>query len=190
MEKKILIESSARHVHLTAEDVEVLFGKGAELIFKKALSQPGQFQSEQRVDLVGPKSTLKNVSILGPIRKATQVELSYTDARALGIQVPLRESGHTEGSAGGFTIVGPEGSIEVKEGAIAAQRHAHLIPETAEKWGLKNGDLISIKTEGDRGLVFDNVVVRVREDFADAVHIDTDEANAMGYAGTTYVTVL
>ena len=185
MERTVLIESSARHVHQTQEHVEILFGKGAELTFKKELSQPGQFQSEQRVDLVGPKNTLKNISILGPVRKATQVELSCTDARALGIKVPVRESGDIAGSAP-VTIVGPEGSIDIAEGAIAAKRHIHLTPADAEEFGVTNGQIVSVKTEGERGLVFDNVVVRVSPNFKKAMHIDTDEANAMGYAGETY----
>lgn len=189
MERKILIESSARHVHLTPEDVEVLFGKGAKLTVKKELSQPGQFQSEQRVDLVGPRNTIKNVSILGPTRKKTQIEISYTDARKLGITVPLRESGDVAGSAA-VTIVGPEGTIEAPEGAIAAKRHVHLTPEGAEEFGVKNGQIVSVKVGGERGLVFDNVVVRVSPNYAPAMHIDTDEANAIGYAGETYGVIL
>lgn len=189
MERKVLVESSARHVHLTAADVEILFGKGAELIVKKDLSQPGQFQAEQRVDLVGPKNTIKNVAILGPIRSATQIELSYTDARNLGIKVPLRESGDVEGSAA-LTIVGPAGTLEAPQGAIAAKRHIHLTPADAEEFNVSNGDIVSVKVEGERGLVFDNVVVRVSPKFAKAMHIDTDEANAIGYAGETYGVII
>lgn len=185
MERKVLVESSARHVHLSKQDVEILFGEGATLIFKRPLSQPGQFQSEQRVDLVGPKNTIKNVAILGPERKNTQVELSYTDARNLGVSVPLRESGDTAGSTG-LTLVGPAGSVEIPEGAIAAKRHIHITPEEAEEYGIENGQIVSVKVEGDRGLVFDNVVVRVNSNFKKAMHIDTDEANAIGYSGETY----
>jgi len=189
MERKVLVESSARHVHLSQQDVEALFGKGATLIFKRALSQPGQFQSEQRVDLVGPKNTIKNVAILGPERKNTQVELSYTDARNLGITVPLRESGDTAGSTG-LTLVGPVGSIDIPEGAIAAKRHIHITPDEAAEYGIENGQIVSVKVEGERGIVFDNVVVRVNPNFKKAMHIDTDEANAIGYCGETYGDIL
>ena len=175
---EILVETSARHVHLAKEHLDILFGKDYELTKKKDLSQPGQYACEERVDIVGPKKTLAGVSILGPVRPATQVELSATDARSIGINTEIRESGCIDGTAG-CKIVGPCGEVEISEGVIIAKRHLHLIPETAEQLGLANGDIVSveIKTNG-RSLIFGDVVARVSEKFADAMHIDTDESNA------------
>ncbi len=177
---EVLIETSARHVHVTQETLEALFGKGAVLTKKKDLSQPGQFASEQRVTVVGPKKELANVSILGPCRSADQVELSATDARSVGLDIAIRESGKIEGTPG-CTLRGPAGEVTIKEGVIVAKRHIHLTPATAEKNGLKNGDVVWVKcnTNG-RAAVLGDVVVRVRDDFADAMHIDTDESNAIG----------
>lgn len=175
---EILVETSARHIHVTKEHLEILFGEGYELTKKKDLSQPGQFACEERVDIVGPKKTLTGVSILGPVRPATQVELSATDARSIGIATEIRESGSIEGTAG-CKVVGPCGEVEISEGVIIAKRHLHLVPETAEKLGLNNGDVVSVKIDTDgRSLVFGDVVARVSEKFADAMHIDTDESNA------------
>lgn len=186
LEKKILVETSARHVHLTDEHIEVLFGKGKTLTVRNMLSQPGQFASCERVDLVGPKNTIKNVLILGPARKATQVEISMTDARTLGITAPVRESGDIKGSTG-IKIVGPAGELNIEEGVIIAKRHAHLTPEIAKDWDVSNGEIVQIKIEnGIRGLIFDDVVVRVSPNFAPAVHLDTDEANAAGCSGEVY----
>ena len=183
---KILVETSARHVHVTAETLEILFGKGHELTVKKYLSQPGQFASEERIDVVGPKNTLKNVSILGPIRKANQVEVSLSDARTLGVAAPVRESGDVAGSAP-VKLVGPCGEIGLTEGCIAAKRHIHLTPKDAEEYGLENGQIVSVKLDDTaRPLVFGDVVVRVSEKFAPAMHIDTDESNAAGCAGNVY----
>ncbi len=175
---KVLVETSARHVHVTKEDLETLFGAGYELHVKKMLSQPGQFASEERVDVVGPKRTLSGVSILGPIRKATQVELSLTDARSIGCTAPVRESGDLAGS-GACRLVGPKGEVEVREGVIAAKRHIHMTPKDAAEFGVKDKDevMVKIPSEG-RALVFDDVVVRVSENFSLAMHIDTDESNA------------
>ncbi|MBQ8884276.1 MAG: phosphate propanoyltransferase [Oscillospiraceae bacterium] len=179
MSNKILIETSARHVHVSAEALEVLFGKGAELTKKKDLSQPGQYACEERVTIVGPKKQLANVSILGPVRPATQVELSATDARSIGVPVVIRESGDIAGTPG-CKIIGPAGEIEISEGVIVAKRHIHMIPETAEKLGLKNKDIVWVKAETDgRTALLGDVVVRVSENFADAMHIDTDESNAI-----------
>ncbi len=179
MSNKILIETSARHVHVSAEALEVLFGKGAELTKKKDLSQPGQYACEERVTIVGPKKQLANVSILGPVRPATQVELSATDARSIGVPVVIRESGDIAGTPG-CKIIGPAGEIEISEGVIVAKRHIHMIPETAEKLGLKNKDIVWVKAETDgRTAILGDVVVRVSETFADAMHIDTDESNAI-----------
>ena len=175
---KILVETSARHVHVTKEDLETLFGAGHELTVKSWLSQPGQFASEEQVDVVGPKNTLKRVRILGPVRPATQVELSLTDARSIGVTAPIRESGDIEGS-GACTLVGPAGSVTVEQGVIAAKRHIHMTPADAEEFGVKDKDNVSVKvcTDG-RALTFDDVVVRVSDNFSLAMHIDTDESNA------------
>ncbi|MGI5888231.1 MAG: PduL/EutD family phosphate acyltransferase [Oscillospiraceae bacterium] len=190
MEKQVLVEISARHVHVTQETLEKLFGKGHQLTVKKMLSQPGQFASMEKVDIVGPKRTLSGVSILGPCRKADQVELSLTDARNIGLTVPIRESGDLEGSAA-CKIVGPCGEIELKQGVIAAERHVHLTPETAEKWGLKEKQKVSVKIETPaRSLTFDDVVIRVSDKFTNAMHVDTDEGNAAGISGTATGVIL
>ena len=174
---KFVVETSARHVHVTQEDLETLFGKGHELTKKKDLSQPGQFACEEKVTIVGSKKEMK-ASILGPVRPETQVELSLTDARSIGVDAPIRESGDVAGS-GACKLVGPAGEVELKEGVIAAKRHIHATPEDAEKLGVKDKDVVSVKidTEG-RSLVFGDVVVRVSPKYALAMHIDTDESNA------------
>lgn len=180
MSNTVLVETSARHVHLSKEDLETLFGKGYELTVKKNLSQPGQFAAEERVKLVGAKKELAGVSILGPCRKATQVELSLTDARSIGVTAPVRESGDIAGS-GACKIVGPAGEIEIKEGVIAAKRHIHMTPADAEKFGVKDAQVVSVKIDTNgRALTFGDVVVRVSDKYALAMHIDTDESNAAG----------
>lgn len=190
MEKKILVETSARHVHLTEADMETLLGKGQTLTVKKMLSQPGQFASNERINLVGPKGAINNVLILGPTRPATQVEISLTDARALGISVPVRESGDIAGSSA-LKLVGPAGEVEITEGAIAAKRHMHLDPATAEELGVSDKQIVSAKIcTADRSLVFGDVVVRVSPNFAPAIHIDTDEANAAGCSGEVYAEII
>ena len=190
MEKKILVETSARHVHLTEADVETLLGKGNALTVKKMLSQPGQFASNERITLDGPKNSISNVLILGPTRSATQVEISLTDARALGVSVPVRESGDIKGSAG-VKLVGPAGEVELTEGAIAAKRHIHLDPATAEELGVTDKQIVSTKIETTgRSIIFGDVVVRVNANFAPAVHIDTDEANAAGCVGEVYAEII
>ncbi len=194
--KDILVETSARHVHVTQETLEVLFGKGAELTVRNPLSQPGQFASGQRVDIVGYKlnkatgekveTRIKNVSILGPVRKENQVEVSLTDARTLGIAAPVRESGNIAES-GACKLVGPCGEVELKEGVIVAKRHIHMTPADAEEFGVTNGQIVQLEVQtAERSLIFGDVVVRVRSDFALACHIDTDESNAAGCAGTVY----
>lgn len=177
---KFLVETSARHVHVCKETLETLFGAGYELTVKKPLSQPGQYASNERVTVVGPKRELANVSILGPCRGADQVELSATDARSIGISAPVRESGDVAGSAG-CKLVGPCGEVELKEGVIVAKRHIHVTPEDAEKLGVADKEIVKVAcgSEG-RKLVFDDVVIRVSEKFATAMHIDTDESNACG----------
>ena len=178
-ENEVLIETSARHVHVTQETLEALFGAGAQLTKKKDLSQPGQFASEQRVTVVGPKKELANVSILGPVRSADQVELSATDARSIGLGIDIRESGDIAGTPG-CTLRGPAGEVTIKEGVIVAKRHIHLTPETAEKLGVKNKDIVWVKTNTNgRNAILGDVVIRVSDKFADAMHIDTDESNAI-----------
>ena len=182
-EMKIIIEGSGKHCHLTQETLEVLFGKGFQLEVKKMLSQPNQFASNQKVTVVGPKGETK-LSILGPCRNVDQVELSFTDARSLGLDCPIRLSGDLKGSAG-CTIIGPEGQVELKEGAIIAMRHCHISPEDGEKWGIKNGDQLMVKCgEGTgRALIFDDVVARVGPEHATCMHIDYDELNAAALFG-------
>ena len=185
MANKILVETSARHVHLTKESVEILFGKGHELTNKKDLSQPGQFACEEKVTVVGPRGSLK-ASILGPTRPADQVELSLTDARTIGIAgVPVRESGDVAGSPG-CVLEGPCGSVEIKEGVIAAKRHIHMTPADAEAFGVEDKQIVGVKLDTPRGLIFGDVVVRVNKNFALAMHIDTDESNAACAFGEVY----
>lgn len=170
---------SARHVHLTQEHVEALFGKGYQLTKKKDL-MGGQFASNEQVTIVGLKlRAIENVRILGPVRSRTQVEISATDARTLGIKAPIRESGHLDGSAP-IAIVGPKGAIYLKEGAIIAMRHIHMTPSDAQAAGLKNGDIVSVRADNERGTIFNHVVIRVDPKFTLEMHIDTDEANAAG----------
>ena len=194
--REILVETSARHVHVTQETLEALFGKGAQLEVRAELSQPGQFVSKQRIDLVwfklnkvtGEKvpTVLKGVSILGPVRKADQVELSFTDARALGVNAPVRESGDVAGSAA-CKLVGPAGEVELKEGVIVAKRHIHMTEADAEEFGVTNGQIVKLEVNTNgRSLIFGDVVVRVRNDFALACHIDTDESNAAAASGVVY----
>lgn len=190
MERKVLIEISARHVHVSREALDTLFGAGYELTPKKDLSQPGQFACEERVSVVGPKRELKNVSILGPVRPETQVELSATDARSIGISAPVRESGDISGSAP-CKIVGPCGEIEISEGVIIAKRHIHMTPEDAAGYGLSDKQVVKVNIQTpERSLCFGDVVVRVKPTFRLAMHIDTDEGNAAGVSGTVYGNIL
>lgn len=180
MSKPILVETSARHVHVSAADLETLFGAGYTLTPKKDLSQPGQFACEERVDVVGPKRTITGVSILGPTRPETQVELSLTDARSIGVAAPVRESGDIAGS-GACKLVGPKGEVELTAGVIAAKRHIHMTPADAAEYGCQDKEIVSVQVESDgRSLTFGDVVVRVSPSYALAMHIDTDEANAAG----------
>lgn len=186
MDNKFIVETSARHVHLCEKDIETLFGKGAALTHKKDLSQPGQFACEERVTVVGPKREIANVIVLGPARDATQVELSLTDARTLGISAPVRESGDIAGTPG-CKIVGPCGEVEIAEGVIAAKRHVHMTPEDAERFGVSDKEVVSVKIDSDgRSLIFGDVVIRVKPTFALAMHIDTDESNAACASGACY----
>ena len=190
MAKDFIIETSARHVHVTQETLEKLFGAGFKLSVRKELSQPGQFASGEKVEVVGPKGTLK-CSILGPVRKENQVELSFTDARTLGVVAPVRESGDIAGSAA-VKLVGPAGEVELTEGAIVAKRHVHMTPEDAKNFGVENGEVVKVQVLNDTGrkLVFDDVVIRVSSSYALAMHIDTDEANAGALFGDIRGTIL
>ena len=186
MSNKFIVETSARHVHLSAEHIEILFGKGAALTHKKDLSQPGQFACEERVTIEGPKGAIKNVIILGPARPQSQVEVSLTDARSLGVVAPVRESGDLAGSAG-CKLIGPAGEVEIAEGVIAAKRHIHATPEYAEAAGIADKEIVKVKVVSNgRSLIFDDVVVRVSPKFAPAMHIDTDESNAACAFGEVY----
>ena len=185
---KILVETSARHIHLTQEALEYLMGEGFQLQVRSQLSQPGQFVSTTRLDIVGPKKTISRVSILGPVRKFNQVEVSLTDARTLGVNAPVRESGDIEGSAP-IKIVNPENGreLDLKEGLIVAKRHIHMTPKDAEDFDVKNGDIVKVKISNTgRALIFDDVVMRVREKFHLNMHIDTDESNAACASGEVY----
>ena len=184
--KEILVEMSARHIHVSKEALEALYGVGYELTKKKDLSQPGQYACAEKLQVVGPKGALM-ASILGPTRPASQVELSLTDARTIGVVAPIRESGDIAGS-GACKLVNPEtgAELELTEGVIAAKRHIHLTPEAAEEMGVKDKQIVSVKIESERTAVLGDVVVRVNASFAPAMHIDTDEANATCAFGLVY----
>lgn len=178
MAKPVLVETSARHAHVSRRVLDILFGEGYELTKKKDLSQPGQYACEERIQVIGPKGSFPGVSILGPVRPETQVELSAGDARSIGVKAPIRESGDLEGS-GGCKIVGPKGEVELKDGVIIAKRHIHMTPEDAEKYNLQDKQIVNVKVETDgRSLIFGDVIVRVSPSYALAMHIDTDECNA------------
>lgn len=176
---KVKVEISARHIHLNQSDLEKLFGAGYVLKKLKDLSQEGEFAAEETVTLVGPKRKLENLRVVGPVRPATQIELAYTDAFFLGLDAPLRISGDVVGSAGA-KLIGPAGEVDLKEGIIVPKRHLHINQKEADELGIKNDDLVKVKTVGERGLIFENVVVRIKPNFHTSIHIDTDEANASG----------
>jgi putative phosphotransacetylase len=168
---------SNRHIHLSKEHLEILFGEGYNLIKMKDLSQPGQYAAEEKVDVVGIKGTLKGVRILGPTRSETQVEISLTDSFVLGVTPPVRDSGDLSDSPGA-KIVGPEGEITIDKGIIVAARHIHMHTSDAENFGVMDNEIVSVKIEGKRGLIFDNVLIRVHKDYALEMHVDIDEGNA------------
>jgi propanediol utilization protein len=174
---KVPVGISNRHIHLSQEDLETLFGAGYELTVRNDLSQTGQFAAEETVTIQGPKSSMVNVRILGPTRKETQLEISRTDSFALGVKPPVRDSGFLDGTPG-ITVIGPKGQIALERGVIIAQRHIHMTEEDATAFGVKDKDLVSVRVDGERAVVFENVLVRVRNDFVLEMHIDTDEANA------------
>lgn len=172
------LEASGRHVHVTKEQAQLLFGHG--LTAKRPLSQPGQYLANERVTVIGPKGEFKNVAVLGPERKEAQVEISLTDGKSLGLTPPIRASGNVENSPGAI-LVGPSGRVELSRGVIAAQRHIHMTPEDASRFGVQDKQIVRLQTYTDRPLVFGNTVVRVSKDFATFVHLDYDEANACGF---------
>ncbi len=196
-ELKFIVETSARHVHLTQETVEVLFGKGHELTPRKYLSQPGQYASTDKVTVIGYNKKDPNgprpsaaFSILGPVRNSNQVEVSFTDARTLGLSAPVRESGDIAGS-GKCTIKGPCGEVDLEEGVIVAKRHIHMTPEDAANFGVENGQIVSVKVSGTgRETIFGDVVIRVSKNYALAMHIDTDECNAAAAFGEIWGTIV
>lgn len=174
---KVPVGISNRHIHLSQQDLETLFGPGYALTVRNDLSQTGQYAAEETVTIEGPKSSMANVRILGPTRKETQIEISRTDSFALGLKPPVRDSGFLKDSPG-ITVVGPKGKISLDQGVILAQRHIHMTEADAESFRVKDKDFVSVRVGGERGVTFDNVLVRVRNDFVLEMHIDTDEANA------------
>ncbi len=174
---KVPVGISNRHIHLSQQDLEALFGPGYELTVRNDLSQTGQYAAEETVTVEGPKSSMANVRILGPTRKETQIEISRTDSFGLGLKPPVRDSGFLDGSPG-VTLIGPKGKVTLDKGVMIAQRHIHMTEAEAESFGVKDKELVSVRVGGERGVTFENVLVRVRNDFVLEMHIDTDEANA------------
>lgn len=183
------VASSARHIHLCRADVEKLFGKGYQLQKLKDLSQPGQYACKEQVTVVGPKGKIERVRVLGPERKDTQVEIALTDSFALGIRPPVRMSGKISGTPG-CKLIGPAGEAEISEGVIVAARHLHISDQQAQMFGLKDGQIVRLKSDGERAVVFENVIVRAGNGHDLEVHIDTDEANALAMIGTPMMEVL
>ncbi|MCI6276721.1 MAG: phosphate propanoyltransferase [Clostridium sp.] len=180
----IEVEASGRHIHLSDEHLQILFGPGYTLTKVKDLSQPGQYACKERVTITGPKGSIKNVVVLGPTRKETQIEVSLTDALSLGIKTPVRESGHIEGTPG-LTVSTEKGSITLNKGLIAAKRHIHITPEDAERFGVKDKENVKVEVLGERPLIFEDTVIRVSPNFRTYMHIDYDEANACGFSKGT-----
>jgi putative phosphotransacetylase len=176
---KVPIGISNKHIHLSEQTLAILFGEKHQLTLYKELVQPSQYASHEQVDIIGPKGSFKNIRVIGPVRPQTQVEISLTDARALGIDPPVRESGKLQDSSG-IKLVGPKGEVELKSGVIVALRHIHLSPEQAREAGLQDKDLVDVKTCGKRPLIFEDVLIRSAEGHFREFHIDTDEANAAG----------
>ena len=190
MNSQCTVGLSNKHVHLTEEHIDILFGKNHELTPIKDLSQPGQFACDEKVDLVGPKRTIKGVRILGPARKESQVEISFSDAFTLGLKdVPVRDSGNLEGTPG-IKLIGPCGEVELKRGVIVAARHVHLHTSDAEEYGLKDKDIVKVKVGGQRALIFENVLIRVSDKYALDMHVDVEEGNAAGLANGDMVEVI
>lgn len=187
---KIPIETSARHIHLSKQDFETLFGIGAELTFVKELSQPGQFLAKERLSVAGPKGKFSNIAILGPFRKETQLELSVTDARVLGIPRAIRQSGDIEGTPG-CTLISPQASLDIPKGVIVAKRHIHMTSSDAIKMHVRDNDSVFVITQSyERALIYADVIVRVSDDFRLAMHVDTDEANAFANDDSPYGVII
>lgn len=180
---------SNRHIHLSQEHIEVLFGEGHELTKIKDLGQPGQYACEEKIDLVGPKGTIKGMRVLGPARDKTQVEISFADGFVLGVKPPVRDSGDLAGSPGA-KIVGPKGEVEIEEGIIAAARHIHMHTSDGEKFGINDKDIVKVRVEGKRGLVFENVLARVKSNYALEIHVDLEEGNAAGLRNGDMVEII
>lgn len=180
---------SNRHIHLSKEHLELLFGEGYELKKSKDLSQPGQYAAEEKVDVVGTKGTFKGIRILGPVRKETQVEISLADGFVLGVNPPISNSGNLIDSPG-VKVVGPKGEIIIEKGVIAAARHIHMHTSDAENFGVVDKEVVSVKVEGKRGLVFDNVLIRVNKEYALEMHVDIEEGNAAGLKNGLMVELL
>ena len=187
--KKIPIALSNRHLHISREHLDILFGKGYELTKLKDLKQPGQYAAEEKVDLEGPKGIIKGVRILGPVRKTTQIEISFADSFVIGVTPPIRDSGDLKGSASA-RITGPVGSVEINEGIIAAARHIHMTPKDAAQWGLKDKDTVNVRTGGQRSLIFENVLVRVNPEYKLEMHVDMEEGNSAGVKNNDEVEVV
>ena len=189
MKKLLPIGLSNKHVHLSQVDIEKLFGEGHNLKPIKDLGQPGQYACEEKVDLVGPKRSIKGVRVLGPARSESQVELALADGFTLGIDVPVKGSGSLDGTPG-VKLVGPNGEVQLEKGVIAAARHIHMSPKDALEFGVKDKEFVKIKVNGERGLIFENVLIRVREDFALEMHVDMEEGNAAGLKNGDLVELL
>ncbi|MFT9486155.1 MAG: phosphate propanoyltransferase [Tepidibacillus sp.] len=186
---KVPVGISNRHIHLSRKDLDILFGEGYELTVLKDLSQPGQFASEEVVTIEGPKGKINNIRILGPVRKETQIEISRTDSFVLGVKPPVRDSGYLEGTPG-VKVIGPKGEVELEKGVIIAARHIHFHTTDAEKFGVRDQDRLRVVIEGERGVIFENVLARVSPNYALDFHIDTDEGNAAGLKNGDMVEVL
>jgi putative phosphotransacetylase len=189
LKNMVPVALSNKHIHLSREHLNILFGEGFELTKMKDLSQPGQYASNEKVDIQGPKGTLKGVRILGPVRKETQIEISLTDSFVLGVNPPVRDSGDLAGSPGA-KVIGPMGEIEIDKGVIAAARHIHMHTSDAEEFGTADKDIVSVRVGGKRGLTFDNVLIRVHKDYALEMHVDVDEGNAAALKNGTLVEIV
>ena len=189
IEKKLPIALSNRHLHISREHLDILFGKGYELTKMKDLKQPGQYAAEEKVDLVGEKGSIKGVRVLGPVRSKTQIEISFADGFVLGVTPPVRDSGDLNESEG-VKIVGPGGEVVINEGVIAAARHIHMTPDIAEQWGLKDKDTVNVRTGGVRSIIFENVLVRVNKDYALEMHVDMEEGNGAGIKNNDTVEII
>ncbi len=189
MSKLVPVGVSNRHIHLSQEHINILFGEGYELTKFKDLAQPGQYACNEKVDVVGPKATIKGVRVLGPARPETQLEISFFDGFTLGVKPALRNSGDIEGTEG-CKLVGPNGEVEMEKGVIAAARHIHMHTSDAEKWNLNDKDIVAVKVDGERGGVLNNVLVRVHETFNLEFHVDIDEANGLGLTNGAKVEII